>query len=141
MCLFQKKSYPIFKTQSISTIYRILAIYNVYCIMNSMPNKTIYIRNEDVELWDNLKDKSQKVSELLNGTHKPSVQSVTKKVQKIIKDETPINIPGVTKGVLTEPTGDLWNVLNHEYDIVATVPLEEAQELIKKNPGWDRLRA
>lgn len=65
--------------------------------MNSMPNKTIYIRNEDVELWDNLKDKSQKISELLNGTHKSSVQSVTKKVQDIIKDDSPISPATIDK--------------------------------------------
>lgn len=35
-----------------------------------MPNKTIYIRKEDEELWDSLENKAGKVSELLNNQPK-----------------------------------------------------------------------
>lgn len=41
-----------------------------------MPNKTIYIRNSDVEKWDALKDKSQKVHEMLQGKVQISVGRV-----------------------------------------------------------------
>lgn len=32
-----------------------------------MPKRSIYIKEEDLELWDNLKNKSQSISEFLNG--------------------------------------------------------------------------
>ena len=69
-------------------------------------------------------------------------KAVDRAVKKSVEAQQAIvDIPGVTNGISTKPTGDLWNVLDHDFNTVATVSLEEASQLLKDNPGWDRVRA
>ena len=62
-----------------------------------MPNRTIYIRNADVEKWDALKDKSEAISALLNEVD-PSVDEVKSMIKtmggsdEVSRGTTPIDI-------------------------------------------------
>jgi hypothetical protein len=58
-----------------------------------MPNRTIYIRKEDLDKWEAIEDKPTWLQIALNGTDVPTVNKVIKErkeIEKIMEQHLPI---------------------------------------------------
>lgn len=71
-----------------------------------MPNRSIYIRVEDLDLWEALTDKSEKVSQLLNKLSTRAIKSVEPSMVATSSH------PGIERGCCIEPKPCIHWLLN-----------------------------